>query len=150
MASSASGAAVTMAVASNRGGRAGRWRPTELLMAALGGCIAMDVTRILDGQREPLTGFQVRVTPDERDESLPGRPFKSVLVEHAWTGAVGAQAVGRAVDLAAHRYCTIQLTLETRVRVEHSLLGADPLPSIAPSGATAVERGARCSTEEGA
>ncbi len=41
-------------------------RPTELLIAALGGCTGMDVVSILRKKRQEVTRFDVRVTATQR------------------------------------------------------------------------------------
>ncbi len=116
---SASGA--RLRIVGGPGGDADGWQPTELLMAALAGCIALDVAAILEKQRNGRLTASITVRPGLRDGSLPGRAFQSLLVEQEWTGAMSAEALDRAVALAVERYCTVQLTLERAVQVEHSL-----------------------------
>ncbi len=90
-------------------------------MAALAGCVALDVAAILEKQRNRHLTASITVRPGLRDGSLPGRAFQSLLVEQEWTGPMSAEALDRAVALAVERYCTVQLTLERAVQVEHSL-----------------------------
>ncbi|MHB1526976.1 MAG: OsmC family protein [Candidatus Dormibacteria bacterium] len=118
---SPSGARLTI-----RGGRdedpaSGGWRPTELLLAALGGCMTLDVATILEKQRHSGCTARITVRPGRRDDSLPARAFQSLRVEQEWTGPMTAAVLERAVALAAARYCTVQLTLEQAVRVEHAV-----------------------------
>jgi len=116
---SASGA--RLRIVGGPGGEADGWQPTELLMAALAGCVALDVATILERQRNRQLTADITVTPGLRDDSLPGRAFQSLRVQQAWTGPMSAEALARAVALAVERYCTVQLTLERAVQVEHSL-----------------------------
>lgn len=116
---SPTGASLTIGSAFEpRDGR-GSWRPSELLMAALGGCLALDVSTILQKRRYDPRGLCLQVRPGPRDETLPGRPFEEFEVECQLGRQVPLIAVERAITLAASRYCTIELTLERKVNVRH-------------------------------
>ena len=66
------------------GERASAATPMELLLIAVGGCMASDVVDILRKMRERVTDYKVEVT-GERREDFP-RSFKSIRLHHILTG----------------------------------------------------------------
>ncbi len=112
------GATLSLGAAPGEGGAAG-WQPSELLMAALAGCMAMDVQTILERSRARPRAGRISVRATERSDDLPGRPILGFELTHEWTAAGGPEAVERAIRLAAERYCTVQLTVERGPEVTH-------------------------------
>lgn len=110
------------------------WQPVELLMVALAGCMVLDVASILEKKRHQGVEASLTVTPGTRDSSLPGRPLQSLRVEHQWVGPMADESLSRAVALAAERYCTVQLTLERVVQVEHAVALRSTLPGASQAG----------------
>lgn len=94
------------------GGRA-TWqgfKPSELLLAALGGCTAVDVIDILRKQRQRVSGLRVTVRGEQREE-YP-RPFERIAVHYEVRGQdVGDAAVARAISLSEEKYCSVAATL---------------------------------------
>jgi uncharacterized OsmC-like protein len=88
-------------------------------MAALAGCMAMDVQTILERSRARPRAGRISVRATERSDDLPGRPILGFELTHEWTAAGGPEAVERAIRLAAERYCTVQLTVERGPEVTH-------------------------------
>jgi len=95
------------------------FRPSELLMAALGGCTAMDVVSILRKKQQTITAYEVDVT-GEQSTSHP-KVYTDVVVEHRIQGdPLDPEAVRRAVELSATRYCTVTAVMATGVaRIVH-------------------------------
>ena len=98
-------------------------RPAELLLMALAGCTAMDVISILRKKRQPVERYEVSVVGKQRS----GHPavFDSIEVEHIVHGLVEPEAVRRAVELSATRYCAVGATLSsgvTQIRHRYRLL----------------------------
>jgi putative redox protein len=91
--------------------------PNESLLAALAACASMDVASILRKKRQVPDAYEIAVT-GERAEEHP-RVYTSIVVEHRVTGDVDAEAVRRAVELSATRYCPVNAALSKGVRVEH-------------------------------
>jgi uncharacterized OsmC-like protein len=90
-------------------------------MAALGGCIAMDVEAILRRSRTEPDRGQVLVRATARSDDVPGRPFSGFELIHDWETSAGPAALERAIRLAAERYCTVQLTVERSPEIVHRL-----------------------------
>jgi len=101
------------------GGQGGGMRPMELLALGLGGCTAMDVISILQKKRQAVSAFEVRVHT-EKAEDHP-RVWTSVLIEYLVTGTdIDPQAVERAIELSAAKYCPAQNMINRAVEIEHS------------------------------
>ena len=92
-------------------------RPMELLVVGLAGCTAMDVIGILRKMRQEVTGYRVRVTA-ERSEQHP-RVLTDIAVEHVVRGrGVSPEAVRKAVELSATRYCAVGAMLQRATAIQ--------------------------------
>jgi putative redox protein len=100
-------------------------RPAELLGATLGACTAMDVISILRKKQQPVRGYEVRVTGLQAEEHP--HAFSRFDVVHVIDGdAVDPEAVRRAIELSARRYCAVGSTLASgAVEVHHAYLLRD-------------------------
>ena len=100
-------------------------RPAELLVVAQAGCTAMDVLSILRKKRQPVTHYEVRVSGEQRDTRHP-HVFERIDVVHVVDGDVDPEAVRRAVELSATRYCTVTGNLASGVaEIHHAYLVRD-------------------------
>jgi putative redox protein len=102
-------------------------RPAELLIVAQAGCTAMDVASILRKKRQGFTRYEVRVSAEQRDDPPP-HVFERVRIVHVVDGPVEIEAVRRAIELSATKYCTVTGNLASGVtEIRHSYLvhGAD-------------------------
>lgn len=92
------------------GERASAATPIELLLVAVGGCMASDVVDILRKKRENVTSYKIEVT-GERREDFP-RSFKSIKLHHVLTGeSLSEHAVKQAIELSDSKYCSVAATL---------------------------------------
>lgn len=100
-------------------------RPAELIPIAVAGCTAMDVVSILRKKRQPMTGYQVRTSGHQVDEH-PNN-FTSFDVIHVIEGdGVDADAVRRAIELSASKYCSVGATLSSgAVEIHHGYVLRD-------------------------
>ena len=119
------GATLSLGAAPGEDGASG-WQPLELLMAALAGCMAMDVQTILERSRAEPTAGRISVRATERSDDVPGRPAQGFELTHEWATTGGTEAVQRAIRLAAERYCTVQLTVERGPRISHLIQAPHP------------------------
>jgi putative redox protein len=116
-----SGHAIVMDDAVGDGGP----RPAELLMVALAGCTAMDVISILRKKRQPFGRYEVRVAGEQRDDPPP-HVFEQVRVIHVVEGDVEVEAVRRAIELSATKYCTVTGNLASGVaEIRHAYIVRD-------------------------
>lgn len=100
-------------------------RPAELIPLALAGCTAMDVVSILRKKRQDVTSYDVRVAGVQDDEHP--NAFTSFDVVHSVAGpGLDVEAVRRAIELSATRYCSVGATLASgRPTIEHRFVALD-------------------------
>lgn len=91
--------------------------PTEALLAALAGCTSMDVGPILRKKRQTAATYRIAVTGQRADEHP--RIYTAITVEHQVSGEVEPEALRRAIELSATRYCPVSAMLSRSVRIEH-------------------------------
>lgn len=90
--------------------------PVEAVLAALGGCGGMDVIGILRKKRQDVTGYEVVLTGERREE-YP-RKFVRIDVLHRLRGRdLSAAAIEEAIRLSDTRYCTVHATLAPSVEI---------------------------------
>ncbi len=99
--------------------------PRETVLAALAACTAMDVASILRKKRQPASGYQIAVSGEARDDEHP-HVFTTIVVEHRVSGMVEVQALARAIELSATRYCPVSAMLSAGLPIEHRYRLATP------------------------
>ncbi len=100
-------------------------RPAELLMVAQAGCTAMDVVSILRKKRQAFTRYEVRVAGEQREDPSP-HVFEQIRVVHLVEGDVEIEAVRRAIELSATKYCTVTGNLASGVaQIHHAFVVRD-------------------------
>lgn len=120
-------------------------RPSELLLAALGGCSGIDVSSILAKQRQPADALTVTVD-GEREQVDEVSLLRAIHVHFDVTGNCQDAKVARAVELSMRTYCSVARILERTATITHSYTiraGAAPgdtAPSPAPATAQAEFR----------
>ena len=100
-------------------------RPAELLVVAQAGCTAMDVLSVLRKKRQPFTRYEVRVVGVQRDEPPPN-VYTEMRIVHVVDGDVDVEALRRAIELSATKYCTVTANLASGVtEIQHAYLLRD-------------------------
>jgi putative redox protein len=105
-------------------------RPTELVLAGLGGCTGMDVLSILRKRRLEVARFDVRVRATQRT-AYP-QIFTDIDVEIDVEGpGITEAAVREAIELSARKYCSVSAMLaagDTAIhhRYRVTTTGAEP------------------------
>ena len=85
-------------------------RPTELVLAALASCAGLDVIAILEKKRQSVGTYRVTATGEQQDEHP--QIFRTIVVDHEVSGAgLAPDAVRRAIELSASRYCPVSAML---------------------------------------
>jgi putative redox protein len=93
-------------------------RPAELVPLALAGCTAMDVISILRKKRQAVRRYEVTAAGTQQDEHP--NAFTRIDVTHIVEGAdVDPEAVRRAIELSATRYCSVGATLSSGITEIH-------------------------------
>ena len=105
-----SGLSVQLDAKQEVGGEGKGFVPMELMALSMAGCTAMDVISILRKKRQDVTHFEVRVDASRAEEHP--KVFTSATIEYLVTGHdVDENAVRRAIELTAERYCPAQAML---------------------------------------
>jgi putative redox protein len=94
------------------------YSPVETVLAALAACSAMDVVSILAKKRQVVTRYRLEVDGDQRD----GYPqvYTRIDVTHVLEGTVLLeQAVRRAIELSASKYCPVNAMISAGVTAVH-------------------------------
>ena len=131
---SPSGHAQTIETNGDRGSAAS---PIELLLIAVGSCMASDVVDILRKKREHVTDYRIEVK-GERREDFP-RSFKKIQLHHILTGhGLSPSSVEQAITLSDSKYCSVAATLRpsAEVSVTYEIVQAHLPVSSSPAGAS--------------
>jgi putative redox protein len=87
------------------GGENAGFRPMELMLLGMAGCMSLDVVLILKRMRKPVTSYRVQVTAERAEE--PPRVYTEARLEHVIGGPdLDAASVKRAIELAETTYCS--------------------------------------------
>ena len=94
-------------------------RPTEMLLAALGGCTGLNAVLLLKKFRQPFKSLEVEVE-GEQEKEWPRR-FTSIEITFVigWDGKHDKEQVDHALDMACNRYCPIHATLSRGTPIKH-------------------------------
>ncbi len=96
-------------------------RPAELVPLAVAGCTAMDVISILRKKRQSVARYEVRASGIQRDAQPAA--FTRIDLLHVVDGDVDADAVRRAIELSATKYCAVGATLASGIaEIHHAYL----------------------------
>ena len=97
---------------------ANEYSPVESVVVSLAACSAMDVVGILEKKRQVIDSYTIEVTADQRD----GYPqiLTRVEVVHIVEGTVVVeQAVRRAIELSATKYCPVNAMISAGATEVH-------------------------------
>ena len=94
-------------------------RPMQMLLAALGGCSAIDVVNILKKQRQELRDLKITVTGEREKDAIPSL-YTEVHAHFRMFGDVDPEKAERAVALSMEKYCSVAKTLEKSAVVTYS------------------------------
>jgi putative redox protein len=113
-------------------------RPTELLLASIAGCTAMDIVDILAKKRQVFDKYSVQVSGSQREKAP--NVFLEIAVLHIIEGgSVETAAVARSIELSASKYCTVSAQIAAGpCRISHRYTIKRP----AIEGTPAVEESA--------
>ena len=94
-------------------------RPTEMLLAALGGCTGVNAVLLLKKFKQPFKSLAVEVE-GEQEKEWPRRFTKiDITFVIDWDGKHDKAQVDEALDMACNRYCPIHATLSQGVEISH-------------------------------
>lgn len=93
-------------------------KPSDLLLLSLASCTGYDVIMILTKQKEPMSGFEIKVTAENMEEAPYA--FTKINVHYIIEGAVSEKKVQRAIHLSEDKYCSVSNTLKHGVELTNS------------------------------
>ncbi len=98
-------------------------KPTELLLASLGGCFIVDFVQFAEKMRMGLKGVSLSISGLRERGQNPR--FKEIGVSiHPDLEGVDYKKIGRLISLA-EKYCTVANTLKNGTRVSFSVHSAE-------------------------
>jgi putative redox protein len=102
------------------GGAGKGMRPMQLLLAAVGGCSAIDIILILKKQKQIIESFEIEV--DSEREKIEGYSlFRDICLHFKIKGQVDLDKAERAVKLSIEKYCSVSKTLEPTAKITYKI-----------------------------
>jgi len=115
-----SGSTLHMDASPDIGGVNKGMRPMQVLLAAMGGCSAIDVISILKKQRQDLKDIKITVTGEREKDATPSL-YVEVHAHFKLFGDIDLEKAEKAVSLSVEKYCSVAKTLEKSATVTYSL-----------------------------
>lgn len=105
-----------------RAGGSGRFpAPTDLLLAAVGGCTGLDVVSILNKMRQEYSAIRIDITGEQVEEHP--RYFHTIAIRYTIAGnQLDRAKVEHAVQLSQEKYCSVRATLRPDCRVSTKII----------------------------
>ncbi|MCO6450809.1 MAG: OsmC family protein [Caldilineales bacterium] len=102
--------------------------PSELLLAALGGCVSTTIMGVLEKKRQQITSFEIEIV-GEKQPDWP-KAYTAIHMIYKVSGVdINQAAVERAIELAETRYCTVSASLKAPVTHELVIFSEAPAPA---------------------
>ena len=104
------------------GGHNKGMRPMQLLLAALGGCAAIDIILILRKQKQVIEFFDIEVDGEREATNSEGISlFRTIEVHFILKGSIEQSKAERAVQLSMEKYCSVTKTLEPTAKITYKV-----------------------------
>jgi putative redox protein len=112
---------LVMDAAASMGGHSTGFRPMQMLLAAIGGCSAIDVILILKKQKQEIESFEIEVEGEREKTEKEYSLFKDICIHFIIKGKVEKEKADRAIKLSLEKYCSVSKTLEPTARITYKL-----------------------------
>lgn len=110
---------ITMDGPEDFGGSNAGIRPKELLLLAIAGCTASDVTTILTKKKVKLADFEINVKADVTEEHP--QVFTKLELEYVFYGKeLNPKDLERAIELSLTKYCSVTAMFQKAMEITHS------------------------------
>jgi|SRR5690348_8463506 putative redox protein len=86
------------------------FRPTQLLLAGLGSCSAIDIIAILKKQKQVIENFKIRIE-GEREPNVTPSLWQTAHIAFELHGPIDPDKAIKATALAMRKYCSVAETL---------------------------------------
>ena len=103
------------------GGINGGFRPMQMLLAAAGGCSAIDIIGILKKQRQNPDSMTIEVD-GTRVQKGTYSEFSAIHMHYIFTGDLDEKKVEKAIELSVTKYCSVSKTLEKTAKITTSFV----------------------------
>lgn len=114
------GNALLMDGSTEIGGHGKGMRPMQLLLAAVGGCSAIDVILVLKKQKQLIEDFSVEVD-GVREKINDYSLFRDICLHFKIKGKVDYEKAEKAIHLSLEKYCSVAKTLEPTAKITYKL-----------------------------
>ena len=111
---------ITMDGPPHLGGHNSGFRPTQLLLAAVGGCSAIDVLMILKKQKQKINSLEIEVD-GEKEKVEEYSLFRNITIHFKLKGEIELEKAERAVQLSIEKYCSVSKTLEPTAKINYKV-----------------------------
>lgn len=93
--------------------------PMQLVLAAVGGCAAVDLVGMIKKRRRIVSALRVE-TEGQRREEIPRR-FEAIHLRFVLTSPdAGEEELGKLVTLAVEKYCSVSASLAPDANLSYS------------------------------
>jgi putative redox protein len=103
------------------GGENKGFRPMQLLLAAVGGCSAIDIVTILKKQRQVVEAFDIEVAGVREEHTGSYSLYTKIHIHFKLKGEIEKGKAERAVQLSVEKYCSVAKTLEPTAKITHEV-----------------------------
>ena len=86
------------------------FRPTQLLLAGLGSCSAIDIIAILKKQKQVIDNFKIKIE-GEREKNVTPSLWETAHISFELHGPIDPDKASKAAALAMQKYCSVAETL---------------------------------------
>jgi putative redox protein len=100
------------------GGDTAGFRPTELLLVALGSCAATDIILILEKQRQELRDIRIHIEGIKEKVSTYSE-YKIIEMHFDLYGKIKPKKAEQAIELGVRKYCTVAKLLEKTAEITY-------------------------------
>jgi putative redox protein len=102
------------------GGHGAGFSPMEAVLAAIGGCSAIDIVSILKKQKQEIESFEMIIDGDREKDAVPA-PFTAIHIVYHLKGNIDKEKAHRAADLSIEKYCSVSRMLEKTAKITYEV-----------------------------
>ena len=96
-------------------------RPTEVALAAIGGCTGVDIVWLMKKMRQELHDLAMNLEAERANESP--RRFTRIHIHYTLTGHnLDRRRVERAIELTRDKYCSVSNSFEAEIVTSYELV----------------------------
>jgi len=114
------GKTLTMDAGPATGGHGQGFSPMQTVLAAIGGCSAIDIVLILKKQKQDIESFEMTVDGDREQGAVPS-PFTAIHIVYHLKGKIDPEKAQRAADLSIEKYCSVSKMLEKSAKITYEV-----------------------------